>query len=170
MAPSYRMRIFLRAKGILWGAVRGCRGRHRSVPLPLPSPHERLAAILGRCAVGRPPKTHSRRAQGASTGPARTRSTAPLRVSSGSTIKLGDKVLEPVQQLCSNCAATQTNPLKTLEKPHAQNLSVCRHFATTRNPKKGVKPPLQGGGRWFETSIAHFAKTMFCRKIVRAGG
>jgi hypothetical protein len=41
----------------------------------------------------------------------------------------------------------------------AQIPLFCRVFATHANTPKQAQSPLQGGGRWFESSIAHFRKS-----------
>jgi hypothetical protein len=64
------------------------------------------------------------------------------------------------RSVCSNRAATQVNILKSCENNLTRNAAVCRNLAISRNVRKNVALLLQGGGRWFELSIAH------CRKVV----
>jgi hypothetical protein len=45
---------------------------------------------------------------------------------------------------------------------------VCRDFANCGNPLKTVALLLQGGGRWFEPSIAHFG--LFYVHVYETGG
>jgi hypothetical protein len=52
--------------------------------------------------------------------------------------------------------------LKTPEEYPPENTLICRKFAIFRTLLKSITRPLQGGGRWFEPSIAHFGKAAFC--------
>jgi hypothetical protein len=67
--------------------------------------------------------------------------------------------------VCSNRAATQANNLKTRAKLRSENSGICRNFASFRNLRKTVALLLQGGGRWFEPSIAHFEKVSFAGEM-----
>ena len=42
-------------------------------------------------------------------------------------------------------------------------MAICRDFANLGNLWQSAMPPLQGGGRWFDSSIAHLEKVAFCR-------
>jgi len=68
--------------------------------------------------------------------------------------------------LYSNRAATQTNILKTREKPYSKNPLVCRSFASSTNLQQTIVLTSHGRGRWFEPSIAHSQKVAFCRNIL----
>src|SRR5829696_10558630 len=57
--------------------------------------------------------------------------------------------------MCSNRAATWVNILKTWEERKHENMYICRNFANIGNILQSVMLLLQGGGRWFEPSIAH---------------
>ncbi len=46
--------------------------------------------------------------------------------------------------------------LKTPEEYSPENTLICRQFTIFRTLLKSITRPLQGGGRWFEPSIAHF--------------
>jgi hypothetical protein len=41
---------------------------------------------------------------------------------------------------------------------------LCTVFCTTMNLGERTGAPLQGGGRWFESSIAHYKNTTFAEK------
>jgi hypothetical protein len=65
--------------------------------------------------------------------------------------------------MCSNCAATQANILKTREKHHRKNTLICKDFESSRNLWKTIVLTSHGRGRWFDPSIAHSRKIAFCR-------
>ena len=46
--------------------------------------------------------------------------------------------------------------LKTPEGYQPENTLICRQFTIFRTLLKSITRPLQGGGRWFEPSIAHY--------------
>ena len=52
--------------------------------------------------------------------------------------------------------------LKTPEEYQPENTLICRQFTISRTLLKSITRPLQGGGRWFEPSIAHSEKAAFC--------
>ncbi len=64
--------------------------------------------------------------------------------------------------VCSNRAATQANIPKTREKQHRKNTLICRYFANSRNLQQSIALTSHGRGRWFEPSIAHSRKVVFC--------
>ena len=47
------------------------------------------------------------------------------------------------------------------------NMAFCRDFASNRKLLKAFAPPLQGGGRWFKSSIAHLEKAVIFAEAVR---
>jgi hypothetical protein len=61
-----------------------------------------------------------------------------------------------------------TNPSRTAANNGEQHTQIFSQFAgtsrTTRNSGEHSNPPLQGGGRWFEPSIAHSGKCRFAGK------
>jgi transposase len=57
--------------------------------------------------------------------------------------------------------------LKTPEKRPPKNALICRQFTILRMPLKSITRPLQGGGRWFEPSIAHFQNS--CERAIYVG-
>lgn len=45
---------------------------------------------------------------------------------------------------------------------------ICRKSADSGNVQQTVTLLSHGGGRWFEPSIVHLSKVLFCRKNVEA--
>jgi len=74
---------------------------------------------------------------------------------------------------CSNGAATRTCNCEHPQGAHEQKLCFCRKSRSMAVNGGGVLPPLQGGGRWFELSIAHVQnpckRAIFCGQGERAG-
>src|SRR5215203_3814071 len=60
--------------------------------------------------------------------------------------------------------------LKTPEEYPPENTLICRKFTNSRTLLKSITRPLQGGGRWFEPSIAHLEITWKWRYFERAQG
>src|SRR5215203_926122 len=58
--------------------------------------------------------------------------------------------------------------LKTPEEYPPENTLICRKFTNSRTLLKSITRPLQGGGRWFEPSIAHLEITWKWRYFERA--
>jgi hypothetical protein len=51
-----------------------------------------------------------------------------------------------------------------VEVQHSINRLIYAVFWTPMNLGEWVESPLQGGGRWFDSSIAHLENSAFCRK------
>jgi hypothetical protein len=49
-------------------------------------------------------------------------------------------------------------------------VAVCRYFWTVVNNHDVMDLPSHGRGRWFEPSIAHSQKVLFCRQNEPANG
>jgi hypothetical protein len=64
----------------------------------------------------------------------------------------------------SNRAATRVILLKGGEKRQHKNLAISRCFASSRNPWHNITLHSHGRGRWFEPSIAHSEKILYCRE------
>src|SRR5215208_6910947 len=60
--------------------------------------------------------------------------------------------------------------LKTPEEYPPENTPICREFAIFRTLLKSITRPLQGGGRWFEPSIAHSKKAVVLQVKCVSGG
>jgi hypothetical protein len=91
----------------------------------------------------------------------------PSRNSTSVGLSLASKPPKEISP-CSNRAATQVNIGKARENRLSENALICRNFASSRNVGQCVVLLLQGGGRWFKSSIAHLEKAAFCSINVRA--
>jgi hypothetical protein len=72
---------------------------------------------------------------------------------------------------CLTSFDTTLTPLRaqrpaTLSKPEKGKRLRYAGFAIVCNSLQRSFPPLQGGGRWFDSSIAHLEKAAFCRTKV----